>query len=167
MKNNKAKVVTFGCRLNIYESEIIKEHAENARLTNAFIFNTCAVTAEATRQAKQSIRRTRRNNPDASIIVTGCAAQIDPQQFSNMAEVDQVFGNEEKLNVQSYEDFGVSTSERVAVNDIMSIKKTAPHLILKNAHELLFRYKTVVITVVLFVLFPTAEAIVALFLPAR
>ena len=129
MKNNKAKVVTFGCRLNIYESEIIKEHAENARLTNAFIFNTCAVTAEATRQAKQSIRRTRRNNPDASIIVTGCAAQIDPQQFSNMAEVDQVFGNEEKLNVQSYEDFGVSTSERVAVNDIMSIKKTAPHLI--------------------------------------
>ncbi|MDG1003825.1 MAG: tRNA (N(6)-L-threonylcarbamoyladenosine(37)-C(2))-methylthiotransferase MtaB [Emcibacteraceae bacterium] len=129
MKNNKAKVVTFGCRLNIYESEIIKEHAENARLTNAFIFNTCAVTAEATRQAKQSIRRTRRNNPDASIVVTGCAAQIDPQQFSNMAEVDQVFGNEEKLNVQSYEDFGVSTSERVAVNDIMSIKKTAPHLI--------------------------------------
>ena len=129
MNNNKAKVVTFGCRLNIYESEIIKEHAENARLTDAFIFNTCAVTAEATRQAKQSIRRTRRNNPDANIIVTGCAAQIDPQQFSDMTEVDQVFGNEEKLSSQSYQDFGISKSERVAVNDIMSIKKTAPHLI--------------------------------------
>lgn len=129
MSENKAKVVTFGCRLNTYESEIIKEHAGNAGLTDAIIFNTCAVTAEATRQAKQSIRRTRRNNPDSNIIVTGCAAQIDPTQFSDMAEVDQILGNEEKLSAQSYQDFGVSKSERITVNDIMSVTKTAPHLI--------------------------------------
>lgn len=126
---NKSKVITFGCRLNTYESEIIKGHANSAGLENSVIFNTCAVTAEATRQAKQSIRRTRRSNPDTKIIVTGCAAQIDPKQFSEMAEVDQVIGNEEKLNAKTYQDFGISNSERVAVNDIMSVKKTAPHLI--------------------------------------
>ncbi len=124
-----AKVITFGCRLNMYESEVIKGHASDAGLKNAFIFNTCAVTAEATRQAKQSIRRTRRDNPGANIIVTGCAAQIDPKQFSIMEEVDQIFGNEEKLTAKSYHDFGISKSMRVSVNDIMSIKKTAPHLI--------------------------------------
>lgn len=126
---SKSKVITFGCRLNTYESEVIKGHANSAGLENSVIFNTCAVTAEATRQAKQSIRRTRRNNPDAKIIVTGCAAQIDPKQFSDMEEVDQILGNEEKLSAKSYQDFGISNSERIAVNDIMSVKKTAPHLI--------------------------------------
>lgn len=126
---SKSKVITFGCRLNTYESEIIKGHANSAGLKDSVIFNTCAVTAEATRQAKQSIRRTRRNNPDAKIIVTGCAAQIDPKQFSDMDEVDQILGNEEKLSVKSYQDFGLSNSERITVNDIMSVKKTAPHLI--------------------------------------
>lgn len=126
---SKTKVITFGCRLNSYETEVIRGHAENAGMDNTFIFNTCAVTAEATRQAKQSIRRTRRNNPDAKIIVTGCAAQIDPTQFSQMEEIDQILGNEEKLSAKSYQDFGLSKSMRVAVNDIMSVKKTAPHLI--------------------------------------
>ncbi|MBT5187322.1 MAG: tRNA (N(6)-L-threonylcarbamoyladenosine(37)-C(2))-methylthiotransferase MtaB [Kordiimonadaceae bacterium] len=129
MSTKNTKVITFGCRLNTYESEIIKGHASDAGLDNSVIFNTCAVTAEATRQAKQSIRRERRKNPEANIIVTGCAAQIDPIQFSNMEEVDQILGNEEKLTAKSYQDFGISKSERVAVNDIMSVKKTAPHLI--------------------------------------
>ena len=129
MSDKNTKVVTFGCRLNTYESEVIKTHAESAGLENTLIFNTCAVTAEATRQAKQSIRRARRNNPEANIIVTGCAAQIDPAQFSDMDEVDQILGNEEKLSAKSYQDFGISKTERVAVNDIMSVKETAPHLI--------------------------------------
>jgi len=129
MSTKDTKVITFGCRLNTYESEIIKGHARDAGLDNSVIFNTCAVTAEATRQAKQSIRRERRKNPGANIIVTGCAAQIDPIQFSNMEEVDQILGNEEKLTAKSYQDFGISKSERVAVNNIMSVKKTAPHLI--------------------------------------
>ncbi|MCC3861961.1 tRNA (N(6)-L-threonylcarbamoyladenosine(37)-C(2))-methylthiotransferase MtaB [Pseudemcibacter aquimaris] len=129
MSDRKTEVVTFGCRLNTYESEIIKNNAAQAGLNNAVIFNTCAVTAEATRQAKQSIRRMRRDNPDAEIIVTGCAAQIDPAQFAGMDEVDRIIGNEEKLDSKSYQDFGLSNSEKVAVNDIMSVKKTAPHLI--------------------------------------
>ncbi len=129
MTDNKAKIVTFGCRLNTYESEVIKNHALSAGLENTVIFNTCAVTAEATRQAKQSIRRTRRKNPDASIIVTGCAAQINPKQFSDMEEVDHILGNQEKLSAESYHDFGISKSERVAVNDIMSVRETAPQLI--------------------------------------
>ena len=129
MSNKKPQVVTFGCRLNTYESEIIKGHASDAGLDNTVIFNTCAVTAEATRQAKQSIRRMKRKNPDADIIVTGCAAQIDPKQFAEMPEVGQILGNEEKLSAQSYQDFGISKNEKVAVNDIMSVKKTAPQLI--------------------------------------
>lgn len=129
MSNKKPQVVTFGCRLNTYEAEIIKGHASDAGLDNTVIFNTCAVTAEATRQAKQSIRRMKRKNPDADIIVTGCAAQIDPKQFAEMPEVGQILGNEEKLSVQSYQDFGISKNEKVAVNDIMSVKKTAPQLI--------------------------------------
>ena len=129
MSNKKPQVVTFGCRLNTYESEIIKGHASDAGLDNTVIFNTCAVTAEATRQAKQSIRRMKRKNPDADIIVTGCAAQIDPKQFAEMPEVGQILGNEEKLSVQSYQDFSISKNEKVAVNDIMSVKKTAPQLI--------------------------------------
>ncbi|HPF47046.1 MAG: tRNA (N(6)-L-threonylcarbamoyladenosine(37)-C(2))-methylthiotransferase MtaB [Alphaproteobacteria bacterium] len=129
MSEKKAKVVTFGCRLNTYESEIIRKHADEAGLTDAVIFNTCAVTAEATRQAKQAIRRARRKNPEANIIVTGCAAQIDPKQFSEMEEVNQILGNEEKLTARSYQNFGIEQSERVTVNDIMSVRKTAPHLI--------------------------------------
>lgn len=125
----KPEIVTFGCRLNTYESEVMKKHAEEAGLENTIIFNTCAVTAEATRQARQSIRRSRKANPDAKIIVTGCAAQIKPEQFHKMDEVDWVLGNEEKLHAKSYQNFGVENTEKVSVNDIMMVKETANHLI--------------------------------------
>ena len=95
-------VVTFGCRLNAYESEVIRGHLRDADLSDAVVVNTCAVTAEAERQARQAIRRIRRKRPDARIIVTGCAAQIDPDRYAAMDEVDQVLGNDEKLRRDSY-----------------------------------------------------------------
>lgn len=120
------KIITFGCRLNSYESEVMRGHARAAGLENAVIINTCAVTAEAERQARQSIRRARRENPDAQVIVTGCAAQISPDSYADMPEVDRVIGNEEKLKAES---FGLDQTERVVVNDIMSVTETAAHLI--------------------------------------
>ncbi len=120
-------VVTFGCRLNSYESEIIREKALKAGLTNAVVFNTCAVTAEAERQARQAIRKYRRDHPDAKIIVTGCAAQINPDSFSKMSEVDQVLGNSEKL-IETYFDPHTEHA-RISVNDIMAVRETAHHLI--------------------------------------
>jgi threonylcarbamoyladenosine tRNA methylthiotransferase MtaB len=127
----KPDIVTFGCRLNAYESEVMRREAEKAGLENAVIFNTCAVTAEATRQARQAIRRARKENPQARIIVTGCAAQTTPEMFAGMPEVDLVLGNQEKLDAQSYRfpDFGVAAEERVKVNDIMSVRETALHMI--------------------------------------
>ncbi|MBL0374774.1 tRNA (N(6)-L-threonylcarbamoyladenosine(37)-C(2))-methylthiotransferase MtaB [Rhizobium sp. KVB221] len=125
-------VITFGCRLNTYESEIIKAEAGKAGLNNAVIFNTCAVTAEAVRQARQAIRRARRDNPEARIIVTGCGAQTEGASFAEMAEVDTVLGNEEKLVSASYRalpDFGVQASEKLRVNDIMSVRETAPQMV--------------------------------------
>ena len=120
------RILTFGCRLNAYESEVMRGHAEAAGLDNTIIVNTCAVTGEAERQARQAIRKARRENPTAQIIVTGCAAQIDPQGFAAMAEVDRVLGNEEKLRAESFLD---RDAPRVAVNDIMAVKETAPQLI--------------------------------------
>ncbi|MBU6234601.1 MAG: tRNA (N(6)-L-threonylcarbamoyladenosine(37)-C(2))-methylthiotransferase MtaB [Alphaproteobacteria bacterium] len=120
------KVLTFGCRLNAYESEVMKTHAKNAGLENAIIVNTCAVTKEAERQAKQAIRRARRENPDARIIVTGCAAQIAPDKYAAMGEVNQVIGNDLKLKAETW---GLPAEERVIVNDIMSVTETANHLI--------------------------------------
>ncbi|MEC7577119.1 MAG: tRNA (N(6)-L-threonylcarbamoyladenosine(37)-C(2))-methylthiotransferase MtaB [Pseudomonadota bacterium] len=120
------EIVTFGCRLNTYESEVMRAHAENANMEDVIIFNTCAVTKEAERQARQAIRKARRKNPDAKIIVTGCAAQIDPEGFGGMEEVDRVIGNDEKLKADSW---GNPSSEKVQVNDIMSVKETASHLI--------------------------------------
>jgi threonylcarbamoyladenosine tRNA methylthiotransferase MtaB len=122
-------IITFGCRINAYESEVMHEHANAAGLTDAVIVNTCAVTGEAVRQARQAIRRARRERPDAKIIVTGCAAQIDPSRFAAMDEVDHVIGNQEKLEAKTFTGFGVEGSERVKVNDIMSVKETASHLI--------------------------------------
>ncbi|ODT56493.1 MAG: tRNA (N(6)-L-threonylcarbamoyladenosine(37)-C(2))-methylthiotransferase MtaB [Methylobacterium sp. SCN 67-24] len=129
-------VVTFGCRLNTYESEVMKREAKAAGLEElkggAVIFNTCAVTSEAVRQAKQSIRKARRENPDARIIVTGCAAQTDPAAFTDMAEVDLVLGNEEKLKAHNYRalpDFGVNDFEKARVNDIFSVRETAGHMV--------------------------------------
>ncbi|KQQ70524.1 2-methylthioadenine synthase [Rhizobium sp. Leaf321] len=126
------EVITFGCRLNTYESEVMRAEAEKAGLNNAVLVNTCAVTSEAVRQARQTIRRVRRDNPHARIVVTGCAAQTEKQTFAEMPEVDMVLGNEEKLKSQSYRalpDFGVSSEEKLRVNDIMSIKATAPQMI--------------------------------------
>lgn len=120
-------VITLGCRLNTYESEVIRDKARAAGLENAVIVNTCAVTAEAVRQARQEIRKARRANPGARVIVTGCAAQTEPATFANMPEVDQVLGNADKLEARAYS-FDAAR-ERVAVNDIMSMKETASHLV--------------------------------------
>ncbi|WP_421867386.1 tRNA (N(6)-L-threonylcarbamoyladenosine(37)-C(2))-methylthiotransferase MtaB [Pararhizobium sp.] len=125
-------VITFGCRLNTYESEVMRAQAEKAGLNNAILVNTCAVTGEAVRQARQAIRRARRDNPHARIIVTGCAAQTEKQTFAAMPEVDAVLGNEEKLTSASYRalpDFGVSAEEKLRVNDIMSVRETAPQMV--------------------------------------
>ena len=120
------EIVTFGCRLNAYESEVMRGHARAAGIGEVVIVNTCAVTSEAERQARQTIRKLRRERPGAKIVVTGCAAQIDPDRFAAMPEVDRVLGNQEKLAPESW---GLAATERVAVNDIMSVKETAAHLI--------------------------------------
>jgi len=123
------EIVTLGCRLNVAESDAMRTHARDAGLSDAVIFNTCAVTAEAVRQARQAIRRARRERPDATIIVTGCAAQIDPTSFATMPEVDRVIGNTEKLSPAAFapgpDAFG---GERVLVADIMTVRETTPHL---------------------------------------
>ena len=116
-----ARIITFGCRLNAYESQLI---AGIATGDDTIVVNTCAVTAEAERQARQAIRRARREQPDARIVVTGCAAQIDPQAYAAMAEVDQVLGNEEKLRAESY-----GAADAVLVGDIMAVRETAEHLV--------------------------------------
>ncbi len=118
------EVVTFGCRLNAYESEAIRARAAEDGLTNAVVFNTCAVTAEAVRQARQAIRKARRSRPDARLIVTGCAAQIDPEVFAAMGEVDLVLGNAKKAAPGAY-----AEGARVRVNDIFSVRETAHHLV--------------------------------------
>jgi threonylcarbamoyladenosine tRNA methylthiotransferase MtaB len=118
-------VVTFGCRLNAYESEVIRTRAARDGLEDAVVFNTCAVTGEAVRQARQAIRKARRERPGARLIVTGCAAQIDPAAFAAMPEVDLVLGNGDKSAPGAY----AATEARVRVNDIFSVKETAGHLI--------------------------------------
>lgn len=120
------EVVTFGCRLNAYESEAIRSRAAEARLENAVVINSCAVTAEAVRQSRQAIRRLRRERPHARIIVTGCAAQTEPETYAAMPEVDLVLGNAEKLKAESYAGFGL---ERIRVNDIMSVRETASQMV--------------------------------------
>jgi threonylcarbamoyladenosine tRNA methylthiotransferase MtaB len=131
-------VLTFGCRLNAYESEVIRRNAEAAGLVDVVIVNTCAVTAEAERQARQAIRRARRERPQARIVVTGCAAQVNPVRYAAMSEVDRVIGNDAKMGLNAWiaagealgaVDFGRAATEKIAVNDIMSVKETAAHLI--------------------------------------
>ena len=122
------EVVTFGCRLNKYESELIKQNALDANLSNIVIINSCAVTSEAERKLRQSIRRIKRKKPNAEIVITGCAAQINPSKYEAMPEVTKVMGNNEKLNVESYKNF-IQHEEKVLVNDIMSITETAPQFI--------------------------------------
>ena len=126
------EVITFGCRLNTYESELMKSRAGEAGLQDAILINTCAVTAEAVRQARQTIRKVRREQPGKHVIVTGCAAQTEPETFAEMDEVDLVIGNAEKLTAEAYRatpDFGLAAEEKVRVNDIMSVRETASHRI--------------------------------------
>ena len=118
-------IVTFGCRLNAFESEVIRDHAAAAGLADTIVFNTCTVTAEAERQARQAIRKARRERPGARIVVTGCAAQIDPDRFAAMDEVDQVLGNAEKLRPESYREAAGS----ILVDDIMTARESAHHLV--------------------------------------
>ena len=135
-------VVTFGCRLNAYESEVIRRHAQAAGLADTVVVNTCAVTAEAVRQSRQTIRRLKRERPDARIVVTGCAAQTEPRAFADMPEVALVLGNEAKVSAQAWREhreilarapFALAAEEKVAVNDIMAVKETAAHLV--DGHE--------------------------------
>ena len=123
------EIVTFGCRLNAYESEAIRARAAEAGLTDAVIVNTCAVTAEAVRQSRQAIRKLRRENPQAQIIVTGCAAQTEPKTYAAMPEVDRVLGNQEKLSAQSYSSDFLAGAPRIVVNDIMAVKETAAQFV--------------------------------------
>jgi threonylcarbamoyladenosine tRNA methylthiotransferase MtaB len=126
-------VVTFGCRLNAAESEVIRREAQRAGLTDTVVVNTCAVTAEAVRQARQAIRALRRDRPHSKIVVTGCAAQTEPPTFVAMTEADGVLGNAEKLRaaawIRTAAAFGLDDGPKVIVNDIMAVKETAAHLI--------------------------------------
>ena len=122
------ELITLGCRLNTYESEVMRGHAAAAGLGDTIIVNTCAVTAEAVRQARQTIRKARRENPTARIVVTGCAAQIEPDRFAAMPEVDHVVGNGEKVSSSTWTALAVGAMPRLAVNDIMSVRETAGHL---------------------------------------
>ncbi len=123
---DRTEIVTFGCRLNTYESEVIRRHARDQGLEDAVVINTCAVTAEAERQARQAIRKARRARPGARIVVTGCAAQINPASYAAMPEVDRVLGNQEKLDPVN---FAPSDEEPVRVNDIMEAREIAIHLV--------------------------------------
>ena len=126
------KLSTLGCRLNAYETEAMRELATSSGLNDAVIINTCAVTAEAVRKSKQEVRKLRKENPSAKVIVTGCAAQIDPNSFANMAEVDLVIGNSEKMQQKTWAQLSNNETfetEKIKVDDIMSVNETAGHLI--------------------------------------
>lgn len=126
-------IVTFGCRLNAFEAEVIRREAEGAGLSDTIVINSCAVTNEAVAQARQSIRKLKRERPEARIVVTGCAAQTQSQMFAEMAEVDRVVGNDDKMRGDAWREaraaFDLGASEKIAVSDIMAVKEMAPHLI--------------------------------------
>jgi threonylcarbamoyladenosine tRNA methylthiotransferase MtaB len=133
------EVVTFGCRLNAFESEVILREAESAGLSDTVVINSCAVTNEAVAQARQSIRRIKRERPGSRIVVTGCAAQTQAQMFAGMAEVDRVLGNHDKMRPETWRkaraafdavpEFGIAAEEKIAVADIMAVREMAPHLL--------------------------------------
>src|ERR1700759_2837717 len=127
------EVITFGCRLNAFESEVIAREAENAGLERTIVINSCAVTNEAVAQARQQVRRLKRERPDARIVVTGCAAQTQSAMFADMAEVDRVIGNDDKMRSDAWRAtraaFELDIGEKVAVSDIMAVKEMAPHLV--------------------------------------
>src|ERR1700719_5056313 len=132
-------IVTFGCRLNAFESEVIAREAENAGLSDTIVINSCAVTNEAVAQARQSIRRLKRERPESRIVVTGCAAQTQAEMFAEMAEVDRVVGNDDKMRGETWRKTRVAldsaakfwgpASEKIAVADIMAVREMAPHLL--------------------------------------
>ncbi len=128
------EVVNFGCRLNAFESEVIRREADGAGLSDTVVINSCAVTSEAVAQARQSIRRLKRERPDARIVVTGCAAQTQSKMFADMAEVDRVVGNDDKMRGQTWRDTRAAfdsgiAGDKIAVTDIMAVKQMAPHLV--------------------------------------
>jgi threonylcarbamoyladenosine tRNA methylthiotransferase MtaB len=132
------EVVTFGCRLNAFESEVMRVEAERADLTDTIVINSCAVTNEAVAQARQSIRRLKRERPSARIVVTGCAAQTQAEMFAHMPEVDRVVGNDDKMRGETWRGaraafegagLNIETSEKIAVADIMAVRQMAPHLL--------------------------------------
>jgi threonylcarbamoyladenosine tRNA methylthiotransferase MtaB len=133
------EVVTFGCRLNAFESEVIRNEAERAGLIRTIVINSCAVTNEAVAQARQSIRRLKRERPELRIVVTGCAAQTQARMFAEMAEVDRVVGNDDKMRSEAWRNaraafdaapaFGIAETEKIAVADIMAVRAMAPHLL--------------------------------------
>src|SRR2546425_2862356 len=121
------EIVTFGCRLNAFESEVIRREADSAGLSDTIVINSCAVTNEAVAQARQSIRRLKRERPDAKIVVTGCAAQTQAAMFADMAEVDRVVGNDDKMRGNAWRETrtaldGGLSSDKIAVTDIMAVK---------------------------------------------
>ena len=132
-KNSLPDIKTFGCRLNIWESQVISDLASKNGQSDLIIFNTCAVTSEAERQARQAIRSSKKNRPDAKILVTGCAAQIDPKRWNMMPEVDFVIGNKEKLDENFWEKFvpedKFHNNQNMFVQDIMQVKSTSEHLV--------------------------------------
>jgi threonylcarbamoyladenosine tRNA methylthiotransferase MtaB len=131
---NSPHIQTFGCRLNIWESEVMRDQAAEAGLNDAIIFNTCAVTAEAEKQARQAIRKARRDHPEAKIIVTGCAAQIAPESWAAMPEVTQVLGNHDKLQAKNWQALAAAEAPSLLVSDVMEIRETAAHMI-DSFHE--------------------------------
>ncbi|QQO18744.1 tRNA (N(6)-L-threonylcarbamoyladenosine(37)-C(2))-methylthiotransferase MtaB [Bradyrhizobium diazoefficiens] len=126
-------VVTFGCRLNAFEAEVIRREAESAGLADTVVINSCAVTNEAVAQARQSIRKLKRERPGTRIVVTGCAAQTQSRMFADMAEVDRVVGNDDKMRCEAWREvrdaFDLGAGEKIAVSDIMAVKEMAPHLV--------------------------------------
>ncbi|VAW20816.1 tRNA t(6)A37-methylthiotransferase [hydrothermal vent metagenome] len=128
---DQVKTLTFGCRLNFFESEVIRDLAGGAGLSDVLVVNSCAVTSEAVRQTRQAIRKAKRQNPGQNIIVTGCAAQTEAETFAEMDEVDLVVGNQDKLIAKTYRglSFALPQAQKIQVNDIMSVRETAPHLI--------------------------------------
>src|SRR5204863_7284538 len=134
-KQMSIEVINFGCRLNAAESETVRRHAEAAGLTDTVIVNSCAVTAEAVRQARQAIRHVVRERPGVRIVVTGCAAQTEPATFARMPEVDRVLGNASKtepatwIETKRALDFGIGAEERVKIDDLAAVRETALHLV--------------------------------------
>jgi threonylcarbamoyladenosine tRNA methylthiotransferase MtaB len=127
------EVVTFGCRLNAFESEVIARAAAHAGLDRTIVINSCAVTNEAVAQARQSIRRLKRERPEARVVVTGCAAQTQGQMFADMTQVDRVIGNSDKMRAAAWREaraaFEVGAGEKIAVSDIMAVREMAPPLV--------------------------------------